>query len=219
VEYESELAQRTSLPGVATGLAYTPYGGDLIFIEATSYPGKGGLLLTGQIGDVMRESAMAALSLIRSRAGRFGIDPGKFAAIDIHVHVPAGAVPKDGPSAGVAMATARSSLLLNRPVRSDLAMTGEITLRGLVLPVGGIKEKILAAKQAGIREVVLPERNRRHLGEVPADARKDMRFTFARTLDDVLKAALVDSRVAAASGKGRGRPSARAAGKPAARRR
>ena len=190
VEYESELAQRTSVPGVATGLAYTPYGGDIIFVEATSFPGKGSLMLTGQIGDVMKESAQAAMSLIRSRAVSFGIDPKKFMTNDIHIHVPAGAVPKDGPSAGVAMATAVGSLMLNRAVRSDVAMTGEITLRGLVLPIGGLKEKILAARQAGINTVILPERNRKDMPEVPADAKKDMTFAFVRTIDEVLKAAL-----------------------------
>ncbi|KPK81275.1 MAG: hypothetical protein AMJ81_10715 [Phycisphaerae bacterium SM23_33] len=189
-EYESELAQRTSVPGVATGLAYTPYGGEIIFIEATAYPGKGNLVLTGQIGDVMRESARAALSLIRSGGEKLGIQDKAFAESDIHVHVPAGAVPKDGPSAGVAMATAISSLMLGRPVDSRVAMTGEITLRGLVLPVGGIKEKILAARQAGISTVILPERNRRHLEEVPAEARRQLKFVFARKVDDVLKAAL-----------------------------
>ena len=189
-EYESELAQRTSVPGVATGLAYTPYGGEIIFIEATAYPGKSNLVLTGQIGDVMRESVRAALSLIRSRADELGIPDEAFANQDIHVHVPAGAVPKDGPSAGVAMATAIYSLLKGRNVRSNVAMTGEVTLRGLVLPVGGIKEKILAAKQAGIKTVVLPERNRRHIEDVPADARKQMKFVFASSIDDVLAAAM-----------------------------
>jgi len=150
-EYESELAQRTSVPGVATGLAYTAYGGEIIFVEASAFPGRGQLILTGQIGDVMRESVQAALSLLRSRAEQYGIDPKRFAREDIHVHVPAGAVPKDGPSAGVAMVTALSSLMQNRPVRPDVAMTGEITLRGLVLPVGGVKEKVLAAAQAPAR--------------------------------------------------------------------
>ncbi len=193
-EYESEVAQRTSVPGVATGLAYTAYGGEIIFVEATAYSGKGQLILTGQIGDVMRESARAALSLVRSRAEKLGIEPKRFNTLDIHVHVPAGAVPKDGPSAGVAMATAMSSLLLGVPVRSDMAMTGEITLRGLILPVGGIKEKILAAKQAGIKTVLLPARNRRHLPDVPPEARKQLRFVFAETIDDVLKAALASRR-------------------------
>ncbi len=191
--YESEIAQRTSVPGVATGLAFTPYGGEIIFIEATAYPGKGQLLLTGQIGDVMKESAQAALSLIRSRSARFGIDAAVFPKIDVHIHVPAGAVPKDGPSAGVSIATAISSLLLNRPVRSDVAMTGEITLRGLVLPVGGIKEKVLAAARAGIKTVIIPRRNRRHTTDIPAEVRRQLKFVLAGTIDDVLAAALADN--------------------------
>ena len=193
-EYESELARRTAVPGVATGLAYTAYGGEIIFVEATCFPGKGQLILTGHIGSVMKESVQAALSLIRSRCEDLGIDPKRFGKLDIHVHVPAGAVPKDGPSAGVAMVTALSSLMLSRPVRADVAMTGEITLRGLVLPVGGVKEKVLAARQAGIKTVVLPERNRRHLEDVPADVRRQLRFVFAETVDDVLKAALGPAR-------------------------
>jgi len=190
--HEREVALRTAVPGVATGLAYTPYGGEIIFIEASAFPGKGRLMLTGHIGDVMRESAQAALSLIKSQSEKLGIDSASFATNDIHVHVPAGAVPKDGPSAGVAMVTALGSMMLNRSVRSEVAMTGEITLRGLVLPVGGIKEKILAARQAGIKTIILPDRNRRQLGEVPAEARKSLRFVFAKTIDDVLDAALVD---------------------------
>ncbi len=188
--YESELALRTSVPGVATGLAYTPFGGEIIFVEATSYPGKGNLVLTGQIGDVMRESAHAALSLIKSRASQLGIDGRELLHTDIHIHVPAGAVPKDGPSAGVAMATALASLLMNRPARAEVAMTGEITLRGLVLPIGGVKEKVIAAKAAGIKTVVLPERNRKDLLEVPKDARKGLNFVFAKTIEQVMKAAL-----------------------------
>jgi len=191
--YENEVAQRTSVPGVATGLAYTAAGGEIIFIEATSYPGKGQLILTGQIGDVMKESARTALSLVMSRAGKLGIDEEKFQKIDIHIHVPAGAVPKDGPSAGVAMATSIASLMLNRSVRPDVAMTGEITLRGLVLPVGAIKEKVLAAAQAGIKTVILPSRNRRNLTDVPSDVRRQLTLVFSKTIDDVLKSALVDS--------------------------
>jgi ATP-dependent Lon protease len=189
-KYESELALRTSVPGVATGLAYTPTGGEIMFIEAAAYPGKGTLTLTGQIGDVMRESAYAALSLVKSSTRRLDVDVSSLSKTDIHVHVPAGAVPKDGPSAGVAMVTALTSLLTNRPVRHDVAMTGEITLRGLVLPVGGIKEKILAARRAGIRTVVLPERNRKDLQDVPGDARTEVQFEFARTIDDVLQVVL-----------------------------
>jgi len=191
-KYEGELALRTSVPGVATGLAYTPNGGEIIFIEATTYPGKGNLTLTGQIGDVMKESAQAAYSLVRSRAEQLGLTAERFAGNDVHVHVPAGAVPKDGPSAGVAMFTALVSLLTGRAVRSDVAMTGEITLRGLVLPIGGVKEKVLAAKQAGIKTVILPERNRKDLVDVPADAKDSMTFRFAKRVDDVMKAALVE---------------------------
>ena len=169
-KYESELAQRTAVPGVATGLAHTPFGGEIIFIEATSYPGKGSMTLTGQIGDVMKESAQAAFSLLKSRAPTLHLEVDRLFKTDIHVHVPAGAVPKDGPSAGLAMFTALTSLLIGTPVRSDLAMTGEITLRGLVLPIGGVKEKVLAAKQAGIKTVILPRRNRKDLLDVPPDA-------------------------------------------------
>lgn len=189
-KYEDELALRTSVPGVATGLAYTPTGGEIIFIESAAYPGKGNLTLTGQIGDVMKESVQAAYSLLKSRSGQLGISTDDIARTDIHVHVPAGAVPKDGPSAGVAMFTSLMSLLTGKPVRSDVAMTGEITLRGLVLPVGGIKEKVLAAKRAGIALVVLPDRNEKDLQDVPSEIRKTMEFSFAKTVDDVLKVAL-----------------------------
>jgi len=189
-KYESEVALRTSVPGVATGLAYTPAGGEIIFIEAAAYPGKGALTLTGQIGDVMRESAVAALSFVKSSAKKLGVDAKELGKTDIHVHVPAGAVPKDGPSAGVAMIAALTSLLTDQPVRRDVAMTGEITLRGLVLPVGGIKEKVLAAKRAGIQTVVLPERNRKDLVDVPPDAKKELAFEFVKTIRDVLNVAL-----------------------------
>ena len=168
--FESEVAERTSVPGVATGLAWTPVGGDILFVEATRIPGKGDLILTGQLGDVMRESATAALSLVKSRAADLGIDEKLFEKSDIHVHVPAGAIPKDGPSAGVAMFTALASLMTRRKVRADTAMTGEITLRGLVLPVGGIKQKVVAAHAAGIRRVLLPARNRRDYDEIPEGA-------------------------------------------------
>jgi ATP-dependent Lon protease len=216
-QFESELAQRTSVPGVATGLAYTATGGEIIFIEATSYPGKGSLTLTGQIGDVMRESAQAALSLLRSRASQFGIDAENFPKVDIHVHVPAGAVPKDGPSAGVAITTALASLMLNRPIRSDVAMTGEITLRGLVLPVGGVKEKVLAARQAGIRTVILPERNRKDLVDVPADARKKIKFVFATQIDQVLAEALSGRKYAPPQPQGTGQARRRLDKKPKAK--
>ena len=189
-KYESEVALRTSMPGVATGLAFTPTGGEIIFVEAAAFPGKGVLSLTGQIGDVMKESAQAAFSLVKSRLNGMKLSAEELAKTDIHVHLPAGAIPKDGPSAGVALFTAITSLLMNKAVRSDVAMTGEITLRGLVLPVGGIKEKMLAAKRAGIKTVVLPERNRKDLIEIPQDARKSLTFTFARTVDDVLELAL-----------------------------
>ncbi|HEY6994567.1 MAG TPA: endopeptidase La, partial [Xanthobacteraceae bacterium] len=165
--FESEVAMRTSVPGVATGLAWTPVGGDILFIEATRIPGTGRLILTGQLGDVMKESATAALSIVKNRAVALGIDPARFEKSDIHVHVPAGAIPKDGPSAGVAMFMALVSLMTDRTVRSDTAMTGEISLRGLVLPVGGIKEKVVAAHSAGIRRVMLPARNRRDYDDIP----------------------------------------------------
>ena len=204
-KYESELAMRTSTPGVATGLAYTPMGGEIIFIESAGYPGKGGLILTGQIGDVMKESAQAAMSLVKSHAADCGIKPEQFAQMDIHVHVPAGAVPKDGPSAGVAMVTSLTSLLTKRSVRSDVAMTGEITLRGLVLPVGGVKEKVLAAKRAGIRTVILPRGNRKDLVDVPAEARKSLKFQFVGTVREALAAALSPVAPATHAGKPRRR--------------
>jgi ATP-dependent Lon protease len=188
--FEPELAQRTSVPGVATGMAYTPVGGEILFIEATLMPGKGGITLTGQIGDVMKESATAAFSLVRSRAEPMGIDAKRLAESDIHIHVPAGAIPKDGPSAGVAMFTALASLLLNKPVRRDVSMTGEITLRGLVLPIGGLKEKTLAAKRAGIREVIIPRRNEKDLPDIPDEVRNSLRFHLVDTVDDVLEVAV-----------------------------
>jgi ATP-dependent Lon protease len=190
VKYESEMAQRTSVPGVVTGLAWTPVGGDILFVEATGFPGKGNLQLTGQIGDVMRESAQAAYSLARSRAKKLGIDPLSFGNHDLHLHVPAGAIPKDGPSAGVAMFTAIVSLLTNRPVRADVAMTGEITLRGMVLPIGGLKEKVLAAHRAGVKTVVFPSRNAKDLQEIPDDVRREIHFVPATRIDQVLEAAL-----------------------------
>jgi ATP-dependent Lon protease len=188
--FEPELASRTSVPGVATGMAYTPYGGEILFIEASRFPGKGNIMLTGQIGEVMKESATAAFSLIRSRSDKLGIDPDLLANSDIHIHVPAGAVPKDGPSAGVAMFTALASLLLNRPVRHDVAMTGEITLRGLVLPIGGLKEKTLAAKRAGIREVIVPKRNEKDLPDIPDEVRNGLKWHFVSTIDEVMAVAL-----------------------------
>jgi ATP-dependent Lon protease len=188
---------RTSIPGVATGLAWTPVGGDILFIEATRVPGKGALILTGQLGDVMRESVQAALTLAKSRASELGIDPAIFEKSDIHVHVPAGATPKDGPSAGVAMFTALVSLLTNRTVRSDTAMTGEISLRGLVLPVGGIKEKVVAAAAAGLTRVMLPARNRRDYDEIPQGARDKLQFVWLERIDDAIAGVLEPSKEAA----------------------
>jgi ATP-dependent Lon protease len=188
--FESELAMRTSTPGVATGLAWTPVGGDILFIEATRMPGSGKLILTGQLGDVMKESAQAGLSLVKARAARLGIDAATLEKSDIHVHVPAGATPKDGPSAGVAMFLALTSLLTDRPVRSDTAMTGEISLRGLVLPIGGVKEKVLAAMRAGITRVMLPARNRKEFEDVPQEARERLEFIWLETVDDAVAAAL-----------------------------
>jgi ATP-dependent Lon protease len=188
--FENEIAMRTSIPGVATGLAWTPVGGDILFIEASRTPGKGALILTGQLGEVMRESVQAALTLVKSRASQLGIDPTVFEKSDIHVHVPAGATPKDGPSAGVAMFTALTSLLTDRTVRSDTAMTGEISLRGLVLPVGGIKEKVVAAAAAGLTRVMLPARNRRDFDEIPVSAREKLEFVWLERVDDAIAAVL-----------------------------
>lgn len=186
--FENEVAMRVSVPGVATGLAWTPVGGDILFIEATRTPGGGRLVLTGQLGDVMKESAQAALSLLKTRSVEMGIDPALFEKSDIHIHVPAGATPKDGPSAGVAMFSALASLMINRSLPNTCAMTGEISLRGLVLPVGGIKEKVLAALRAGITTVLLPARNRKDVEDVPEDARAQLTFIFLETIDDALNA-------------------------------
>jgi len=188
--FESETAMRTSVPGVATGLAWTPVGGDILFIEATRIPGTGRLILTGQLGDVMKESAQAALSIVKNRAVALGIDAQKFEKSDIHVHVPAGATPKDGPSAGVAMFMALVSLMTDRTIRSDTAMTGEISLRGLVLPVGGIKEKVVAAHSAGIKRVMLPARNKRDYDDIPEIARKEMEFVWLERVEEAVAAAL-----------------------------
>ncbi|HEV8605545.1 MAG TPA: endopeptidase La [Tepidisphaeraceae bacterium] len=188
--FEPELAARTSVPGVATGMAYTPVGGEILFIEASRVPGKGGIILTGQIGDVMKESATAAFTLVKSRADKLKIDQKLLAESDVHVHVPAGAVPKDGPSAGVAMFTALASLFMNRPVHHDLAMTGEITLRGLVLPIGGLKEKTLAAQRAGIKQVVVPKRNEKDLPDIPTEVKEGLAFHFVENVDQVLRIAL-----------------------------
>ena len=171
-------------------MAYTPVGGEILFIEASRFAGRGAITLTGQIGDVMKESATAAYSLIRSRATQMKIDPKLLADSDIHIHVPAGAVPKDGPSAGVAMFTALASLMLNKPVRHDVAMTGEITLRGLVLPIGGLKEKTLAAMRAGIKQVIVPKRNEKDLPDIPDEVKNTLKFHFVENVDQVLQIAL-----------------------------
>jgi ATP-dependent Lon protease len=189
-KFFSEVAERTSEPGVATGLAWTETGGDIIFVEATRMKGRKNFTLTGQLGEVMKESAQAALSYVRARAKALKVPQNFFDQSDIHIHVPAGAIPKDGPSAGVTMFTALTSLLTGRPVRSDVAMTGEITLRGLILPVGGIKEKVLAAKRAGIRTVILPKRNEKDLEEVPEQVKKEIKFHFVQRMDEVIALAL-----------------------------
>jgi ATP-dependent Lon protease len=187
--FENETRLRTSVPGVATGLAWTPVGGDILFIEATLVPGKGQLILTGQLGDVMKESAQAAVSLAKGRLDKLGVERSVLEQNDLHIHLPAGAIPKDGPSAGVAMFLAVASLLSGRTVRADIAMTGEISLRGLVLPIGGLKEKSLAALRAGIDTVLVPKRNQKDLEEIPEAARKQLKFVFLENIDDALAAA------------------------------
>jgi ATP-dependent Lon protease len=189
-KFTSEVAERTESAGVATGLAWTPVGGAILFVEATKMPGKGKLILTGQLGDVMKESAQAAVSYVRANADRFGVSPRFFDEADLHIHVPAGAMPKDGPSAGVTLLTALVSLLTGIRVRHDVAMTGEITLRGNVLPIGGLKEKVLAAHRAGIKRVIAPERNRADLDEVPDEVKRDLDFVFVARMDQVVDAAL-----------------------------
>jgi ATP-dependent Lon protease len=196
-QFENEVAMRTSVPGVATGLAWTPVGGDILFIEATRIPGSGRLILTGQLGEVMRESAQAALSIVKNRAVSLGIDSNRFEKSDIHVHVPAGAIPKDGPSAGVAMFMSLVSLMTDRTVRSDTAMTGEISLRGLVLPVGGIKEKVVAAHRAGLKRVMLPARNRKDFEDIPEEARRDLEFIWLDRVEEAVDAALEPATTAA----------------------
>jgi len=188
--YFPESALRTQIPGVATGLGWTPTGGDVMFFEATQMPGNKGFQITGQLGDVMKESAQAALSYVRAKADELGIKKDFFEDLDIHLHVPAGSIPKDGPSGGVTIATALVSLLTGRTVRSDVGMTGEITLRGQVLPVGGIKEKVLAAHRADLHTVILPRRNERDLEDVPEEVRKDLDFVLVERIDDVFDAAL-----------------------------
>jgi len=185
-----ELNQRTSMPGVVPGLAWTPYGGDVLFVEATSMPGGKGFQVTGSIGNVMNESARAALSFVRSRAKQLGLDADFFNKADIHLHIPSGAQPKDGPSAGVTIATSLVSLISGRKVKPKTGMTGEITLRGQVLPIGGVKEKILAAHRNGLRTIILPKRNKQDIDDVPDEIKKSMKFIFAETVDDVLDSAL-----------------------------
>ncbi|HEV8553513.1 MAG TPA: endopeptidase La [Casimicrobiaceae bacterium] len=196
-KFEAEVAMRSGVPGVATGLAWTPVGGDILFVEAARMPGTGKLILTGQLGEVMKESAQAALSLIKARARELGVPPEGLEKSDIHIHVPAGATPKDGPSAGVAIFVALASLMTGRPVRSDVAMTGEISLRGLVLSIGGVKEKVLAALRAGISTVMLPARNRRDLEEIPADARDKLKFVWIEQVDEAIATALSPAPAAA----------------------
>jgi ATP-dependent Lon protease len=200
---QNEVAGRSAEVGVATGLAWTPVGGDIMFVEAIQMPGRGQITLTGQLGDVMRESAQAAWSLLRARAGSLGIQADTFTTTDVHVHVPAGAVPKDGPSAGITIATALASLLCRRPSRPDVAMTGELTLRGRVLPVGGLKEKLTAAARAGVRRVLVPARNQSDLADIPDEVKELISIERVDTLDDVLEAALLRpiSRAAAAAAR------------------
>jgi ATP-dependent Lon protease len=200
--FPADPRRRTAEPGVATGLAYTPVGGDVLFIEATAYPGKGKLTITGQLGEVMQESAQAALSWVRSHSDELGLPDDWFAEHDVHVHVPAGAVPKDGPSAGVTMATAMASLIRGQPVAGDVGMTGEITLTGQVLPIGGLREKSLAAQRAGLKRVIFPRLNEPDLDELPAETRAAMQFVPADTIEDVFSAAF-DGRSAAATRGGR----------------
>ncbi|MBL8788740.1 MAG: endopeptidase La, partial [Deltaproteobacteria bacterium] len=190
-KFRDEVAERTGQPGVATGLAWTPVGGDILFIETSLMTGKGQTQITGKLGEVMTESARAALSYVRSHATELGIDPSFLETKDLHIHVPAGAVPKDGPSAGVTIFTAIASLLTGRSVRSDTAMTGEATLRGRVLPVGGIKEKVLAAHRAGLRRIILPQKNERDIEDIPEDTRKELTFILVDDMSEVLAAALV----------------------------
>lgn len=196
--FENEVAMRLSVPGVATGLAWTPAGGDILFIEATRVPGSGKLILTGQLGEVMKESAQAALTLVKSRAAALGLDESLFEKSDIHMHVPAGAIPKDGPSAGVAMFIALVSQFTNQTVRTDIAMTGEISLRGLVLPIGGLKEKAVAAVAAGIKRILVPARNRKDLEEIPQSARNALEFVWLEDVDAAMQAAFIDDRAEAA---------------------
>jgi ATP-dependent Lon protease len=194
-----EAAVRTAVPGVATGLAVTGVGGDVLFVEAAAMPGKSGLVLTGQLGEVMKESAQIALTYVKSHALDLGIDEHALDGRAVHVHVPAGAIPKDGPSAGITMVTAIASLLTRRPVKSTIGMTGEVTLQGRVLPIGGLKQKVLAAHAAGLTEVIVPERNEPDLDDVPSGVRNQMTFHIVRSVDQVLALALEPSELARAA--------------------
>jgi len=194
-----EAAERTAVPGVATGLAVTGTGGDVLFVEVTAMPGRDPLVLTGQLGDVMKESARIALSYVRGHSEEMGVDPESFEGREHHVHVPAGAIPKDGPSAGITMVTALASLATGRPVRHTVGMTGEVTLQGRVLPIGGLKQKVLAAHAAGLTDVILPERNRGDLDDVPEDVREQMTFHPVMTTAEVLELALEPAREVAAA--------------------
>jgi ATP-dependent Lon protease len=207
--FPADVRRRTADPGVATGLAYTPVGGDVLFIEAAAYPGKGRLVVTGQLGDVMRESAQAAHSWVRSHAGALGLDERWFSENDVHVHVPAGAVPKDGPSAGITIATAIASLATGTPVSEEVGMTGEITLTGQVLPIGGVREKALAAQRAGLGTVVLPRENEAELDELPAEVRDGLQFVLVDSVGEVLDAALNGAGAAARPAALRERAAAR----------
>jgi ATP-dependent Lon protease len=194
-----DVAVRTAVPGVATGLAVTGVGGDVLFVEAASMPGKGGLVLTGQLGDVMKESARIALTYVKSHASDLGIDERALDGREVHIHVPAGAIPKDGPSAGITMVTAIASLLTRRPVKATIGMTGEVTLQGRVLPIGGLKQKVLAAHAAGLTEVIVPERNQPDLDDVPSEVRDQMQFHIVGSVDQVLALALQPAELAMAA--------------------
>jgi ATP-dependent Lon protease len=199
--FEGEVRKRTADPGVATGLAFTAVGGDVLFFEATAYPGKGRLTITGQLGDVMQESAQAALSWVRAHAPELGLDPEWFREHDVHLHVPAGAVPKDGPSAGITIATAIASLVRHQPVSDDVGMTGEITLTGQVLPIGGIREKSLAAQRAGLKRVIMPRENEPDLAELPAETKRELEFVLVDSIEEVFAAAFNGKATAAARSK------------------
>jgi ATP-dependent Lon protease len=193
-KYSETLAEKKDEIGISTGLAYTQAGGDIILIEVALMPGKGNLLLTGKLGKIMQESAKAAFSYVRSRWQQLGLEKDFYKDLDVHIHVPEGAVPKDGPSAGIAMAMALISALTKKPTRSDVGMTGEITLRGRVLEVGGIKEKVLAAHRAGLKTVILPKDNKKDLEEIPSKVKKDIKFVFVSHMDEVIKIALKTSK-------------------------